>query len=388
MKTKNTFLILILFLSSFSDLLAGQWVKKENLGGVARHRATGVSIGQKGYIGLGHVNGTGVNYAFSDWWEFEPASNSWTQKADYLLGEGYGASAFSVGTKGYVGSGVFTGDSWCEYDPGTNQWALIATPPASGTELSAISMGGKGYLIEDSNIYEYDPLTDQWTTKATAPVSFGIWGSAFSIGNSGYINKGSTFYEYKPSADQWLARASFPGLSTGGSAAFAILNKGYIVAGYSGSLGDVNRETWEYNPGTNSWSVVEEFPGSSRRFTVGFSIGDRGYLGTGTNGTNFKDFWEYDPLLMGQEEEVGNDITVQAYPNPTSDFFTVIIEGHFPSQSQFQFTLYDSSGKTVKQTSLAEKNFIVDASDLPKGNYIYRIGSRSINIKQGKIVIL
>ena len=107
MKTKNTFLILLLFLSSFSDLLAGQWVKKENLGGVARHRATGVSIGQKGYIGLGHVNGTGVNYAFSDWWEFEPASNSWTQKADYLLGEGYGASAFSVGTKGYVGSGVY-----------------------------------------------------------------------------------------------------------------------------------------------------------------------------------------------------------------------------------------------------------------------------------------
>ena len=96
MKVKNLLLILILLLSPFSDLLAGQWVKKENLGGVARHRATGVSIGQKGYIGLGHVNGTGVNFAFSDWWEFEPATNSWTQKADYLLGETYGTSAFSV----------------------------------------------------------------------------------------------------------------------------------------------------------------------------------------------------------------------------------------------------------------------------------------------------
>ena len=64
MKAKNILLILILLLSPFSDLLAGQWVKKENLGGVARHRATGVSIGQKGYIGLGHVNGTGVNLHF------------------------------------------------------------------------------------------------------------------------------------------------------------------------------------------------------------------------------------------------------------------------------------------------------------------------------------
>ena len=385
MKAKNILLIILLLLTSFAELIAGQWVKKENLGGVARHRATGVSIGQKGYIGLGHVNGTGVNYAFADWWEFEPASNSWTQKADYLLGEGYGASAFSVGTKGYVGSGVFTGDSWCEYDPATNQWTLIATPPASGTELSAIAMGGKGYLIEDSNIYEYDPIADQWTTKATAPVSFGIWGSAFSIGNSGYINKGSTFYEYKPSADQWLVRASFPGLSTGGSAAFAILNKGYIVAGYSGSLGDVNRETWEYNPATNSWSIVEEFPGSSRRFTVGFSIGDRGYLGTGTNGTNFKDFWEYDPLLMGQEE-IENDISIKAYPNPTSNFFTVTIQGYFPSQGHIEFALYDSSGKKVKQTYISEPTFVIDASDLQKGNYIYRIGSRKI--KQGEIVII
>lgn len=387
MKVKNLLLILILLLSPFSGLLAGQWVKKENLGGVARHRATGVSIGQKGYIGLGHVNGTGVNFAFSDWWEFEPATNSWTQKADYLLGETYGTSAFSVGTKGYVGSGVFIGSSWCEYDPGTNQWSLIATPPASETELSAIAIGGKGYLIENSNIYEYDPGINQWTTKASAPVSFGIWGAAFSIGNSGYVISGSTFYEYKPSADQWLARASFPGASSGGSAAFSVLEKGYVVAGFGGSLGNVNREMWEYSPGNNSWSMMDEFLGSSRRFTIGFNIGDRGYIGTGTNGINFKDFWEYDPILVGQEE-LENDITIKTYPNPTADFFTVSMEGRFTLQEKAKFVLYDNLGRVVKQTSIRDPTFVIDATGLTKGNYIYRIASSLRTIKQGKIVII
>ena len=387
MKAKNILLILILLLSPFSDLLAGQWVKKESLGGVARHRATGVSIGQKAYIGLGHVNGTGVNFAFSDWWEFNPATNSWTQKADYLLGQGYGASAFSVGTKGYVGSGVFIGNSWCEYNPGTNQWALIATPPASGTELSAIAIGDKGYLIENSTIYEYNPVADQWTAKAQAPVSFGIWGAAFAIGNSGYVISGSTFYEYKAPVNQWLARASFPGASSGGSAAFSVLEKGYIIAGYSGSLGNVNREAWEYNPGTNSWAMVEELLGSARRFTIGFSIGDKGYVGTGTNGINFKDFWEYVPILVGQEE-LENDITIKTYPNPTADFFSVSMEGSFTLQEKVEFVLYDNLGRAVKQTSVTEPTFVIDVNDLPRGNYIYRIASNSKNIKQGKIVII
>lgn len=386
MKVKNILLVVLLLLSPFSDLLAGQWVKKESLGGVARHRATGVSIGQKGYIGLGHVNGTGVNFAFSDWWEFDPASNTWTQKADYLLGQGYGASAFSVGTKGFVGSGVFIGNSWCEYDPGTNQWTQVATPPATGSELSAFAVNDKGYLIENANIYEYDPVLNVWNTKTSAPVGFGIWGAAFSIGNSGYVISGSTFYEYKPSVDQWLARASFPGSASGGSAAFAVLEKGYVVAGFSGSLGNVNREAWEYDPGINSWSLVEEFLGSSRRFTIGFNIGDRGYVGTGTNGINFKDFWEYDPILMGQEE-VENDIIISTYPNPTSNFLTITINGGSSFLSEKKFVLYDNRGRIVKQLCITESSLTIDVSDLPSGSYIYHLKSNLKRIKTGKILV-
>jgi hypothetical protein len=41
---------------------------------------------------------------------------------------------------------------------------------------------------------------------------------------------------------------------------------------------------------------------------VGFAIGSKGYIGTGYNGTEYKDFWEYDsvghrrPISEGQRE--------------------------------------------------------------------------------------
>ena len=38
-------------------------------------------------------------------------------------------------------------------------------------------------------------------------------------------------------------------------------------------------------------------------------------------------------MLVGQEE-IENDITVKTYPNPTSDFFTVSMEGHFTLQAK------------------------------------------------------
>ena len=43
------------------------------------------------------------------------------------------------------------------------------------------------------------------------------------------------------------------------------------------------------------WTGTEE-KGTARVDAVAFSIGDRGYLGTGYDGSNQKDFWEYDPI--------------------------------------------------------------------------------------------
>ena len=78
------------------------WYQRAHHGGDARHRVTAFSIGNKGYLGGGHVN-SGVLITYSDYWEYDPATNTWTQIADYGGGQRYHSSAFTIGNAAYVG---------------------------------------------------------------------------------------------------------------------------------------------------------------------------------------------------------------------------------------------------------------------------------------------
>ena len=100
----KTVLSLFFILAMSSASLASGWIAKANYGGSARHRTTAFSIGNKGYIGLGHINSI-TNILYEDFWEYNPASNSWTQKANFGGGLRYHAHGFSMNGKGYVGTG-------------------------------------------------------------------------------------------------------------------------------------------------------------------------------------------------------------------------------------------------------------------------------------------
>ena len=63
-----------------------------------------------------------------DFWEFDPATNTWTQKADFGGTARLGSLGFSIGSKGYIGTGwdgVYLKDFW-EYDPTANAWTQKA----------------------------------------------------------------------------------------------------------------------------------------------------------------------------------------------------------------------------------------------------------------------
>ena len=94
------------------DPALNTWTRKAELGGGKRTGAVGFSIGNKGYIG------TGFAY-YKDFWEYDPALNTWTQKADFGGGERWDAVGFSIGDKGYIGTGGSSveKDFW-EYNPG------------------------------------------------------------------------------------------------------------------------------------------------------------------------------------------------------------------------------------------------------------------------------
>ena len=125
---KKNYLIycLFCFLIDSTCFGKGTWTQKANLVGGGREYAAGFAIGNKGYIGAG----TGYN----DFWEYDPATNTWTQKANFAGGTRLGPTGFSIGNKGYIGTGYYKNnalvtfyykDFW-EFDPNTNIWTQKA----------------------------------------------------------------------------------------------------------------------------------------------------------------------------------------------------------------------------------------------------------------------
>jgi N-acetylneuraminic acid mutarotase len=151
------------------------------LGGIERQGAAGFSIGNKGYIGTGiHYIGTG-NYTFlNDFWQYDPITDIWTQEANTGgLGRAY-ATGFSIGTMGYFGTGNNSTENggqlkdFLEYNPETNAWNQEATFTQIPRDFCiGFSIGTKGYLgtgvvgtstcVQD--FWEYDQTANTWTQK-------------------------------------------------------------------------------------------------------------------------------------------------------------------------------------------------------------------------------
>src|SRR3972149_4634935 len=98
---KNYYIIILLCFTLGGMNVHAQdiWVQKADFGGTGRYPATGFSMGTKGYIGTGYDG----SYR-KDFWEWDQATNVWTQKADFY-GIRWAATGFSIGNKGYIGLG-------------------------------------------------------------------------------------------------------------------------------------------------------------------------------------------------------------------------------------------------------------------------------------------
>ena len=365
---------------------AQPWFQKASFGGVGRHRSVGIAIGNKGYIGTGHVNGTGVDISYKDWWQYDPASDSWTQKADFPV-SGHGVTAWGTETRGYVGGGsALNGEFYC-YNPVTNTWSSIASCPFSPGDVQGFSVQNKGYVLSGSNIAEYDPTTNAWTLKAPCPISINTWSSAFGTTGSGFVKSGVNFYEFKPIQNEWIQRANFPGLSSNGSSAFAIDDKGYVTCGYVGGLSIVTDEVWEFNSGSNSWTLIGEFPGTSRRFPVAFSIEGKGYFGTGTNGINMNDFWQFNYNPLGTDELVLDETTLQVYPNPVSDEVTFAFNNiDYSKLKNCKLSIYNLQGELIDEQSNLTPMVKFNRNSKINGMYIFTISTSEKTVYTGKLI--
>jgi N-acetylneuraminic acid mutarotase len=378
-KAMRTIILVSLLLLQF-PFQAQFWIQKASVGGVGRHRATGCATSHRGYIGLGHINGTGQDITFKDWWEYDPAADTWTQKADFPIAT-HGAVAFIADNCPVVGGGSALSTQFYKFNTADNTWAQIANCilPNPG-DSQGFTVNNRGFVYQANQLAKYNPNTDSWSLCATPPATFGSWTCSFVIEGSGYIKYGNQLLEYKPLHDQWIQRASFPGNSTGGSSGFAIQQRGYVSSGYVGALAIVTEQVWSFHPATNTWRREIDFPGTSRRFPVAWAIHDRGYFGTGTNGVNLNDFWQFNPI----DNTIGIDeitMDLKVYPNPFSNELTINLNG---SQGSYPLnvSLVQLNGKVILNTSLLSDHQTFDFAQLPAGPYLLQISKGHQILKQ------
>ncbi|MEO6167250.1 MAG: kelch repeat-containing protein [Chitinophagales bacterium] len=247
------------------------WIKKATFAGNARSGATGFSIGKNGYIGTGFDENQEYR---KDFWQYDAQHNSWTQKADFGGAARYDAIGFSIGAKGYIGTGF-------------------------------------GNLTYYNDFWEYDAVGNTWTQKASFGGSPRRGATAFSFSNRGYVGTGidanfnykKDFWSYNPANNTWMQKADFAGTGRWGAVGFIIGKKGYLGTGLDATF-TPRKDFWEYKPGANSWTQKADFGGSERFAAVSWSIDTKGYIGTGnTSETYQKDFWEYDPINDNWEQQ-------------------------------------------------------------------------------------
>ncbi|MBN4071374.1 T9SS type A sorting domain-containing protein [Crocinitomix catalasitica] len=410
MKTKLLLIAAMFFL--FEDARAATiWNQKENFPGVARHRTSCFTLGNVGYMGLGHYNsGAAGNVILGDFWAYDPSSDSWTQVADFGGGLRYHAADFVYENKAYVGTGRgitgLTTDIW-EFDPIANTWTYVTDLPSWPRRGSVgFTMGEYGFIgcgqlqgapsFTGNDFYAYHIPTGIWTmTIPDLPGPERTSTCSFVIDDKAYVGTGSTsagpgldFYEYKPATNTWTQRADVGTIPRVEAYGFALNGKGHILCGASWSSGTNYGDMYEYDPATDTWTQLADFPGLARRYPDGFELNGKAYMGAGTNGTNFKDLWEYNPANALSVLELGN-ITIKVYPNPAVDFITFDL-----GNSGIEFTqrtrveIYNSLGELVAEKSFTDNQLEIELSNFTGGTYIYSIKDSDEILANGKIQIL
>jgi N-acetylneuraminic acid mutarotase len=373
----NNFGLIFLLYSSIAFGQTG-WTQKANFIGNFHWQAVGFSIGDKGYVGTG-TSSPGTMH--DEFWQYD-TNNTWTQKASLpiALEEAVG---FSIGNKGYIGTGdtasfEISTNQFFEYDTANNTW--MAKASFGGTRRDhafAFSLNGKGYIgggddtaSTRNDLWEYDPVADTWTQKSNMPIP-GITGAiAFAINGKAYVGIG--FYQVYSQIffeyDPVTDTWSQKGNFPGAGRweAVAFSIGNY---GYVGTgLFPTTNDFWQYSPANDSWLQMDSLPGTPRYDAIGFSIGNAGYLGIGANAMDFYKFSP--PATIGIQEASKDNYKISLFPNPSSEFISIITD-----ESVSDVSIMNAVCKNVRdETNFENATYLkIDFTGLVSGIYFVTI---------------
>jgi len=290
-----------------------------------RASAVAFVIDGKGYVALGRseVRSGSLN----DCWQYDPALDSWTEKAAYPGLARVKAMAAVVNGQAYVGLGFnislgVYNDSAClkdfwMYDPITDVWTKKADFPSNFTDACAgfvfnnsiyVTSGFNGANF-NNELWKFIPVqgeTGSWVklNDFSGPPRAGGIACASSehiFFGTGYrtINE-NDWWEYFPATDNWIKRKAMPDNGRENAVSLIINDRIFVATGrhFGGNLtgGHVKSDVLEYDPVRNVWYVRGNIPGGERENAITFTINGKGYIGFGENDTEvLNDLWSFEP---------------------------------------------------------------------------------------------
>ncbi len=430
------------------DTLAQTWSRKAKFPGKLRIGAVSFSIGNKGYIGGGrnfakpdsvgtslyfadtanvlistgpdtwqktnttfnYTNANGDSLLF-DFWEYDPALDTWTQKADIpdtsMGGRAY-AIGFGLNGKGYVGLGY--GNPKIDIDTSLGSSVTLGPyidsilhvqiapgpPPvfAIETVFRQVLERTVDYTYTDSldylqDFWEYDPSSDTWTQKDSFPGQGRAFASAFALRDKALVGLGlgdsvmgvmyDDFYVYDPIADDWTRTTDFPASNRFGASSFSLGFLGYIAGGNDGLP---RKDFYEYNDISKTWDRLPDLPDSARSLSIGGITARFGYFGLGAGVTESYDNifkWIVDtnrvsitkipagPFCGGEEIEIEYKVS-NGVPISGFNQFTVQI-----SDSLGSFFFPVTAAVLSSSNASGKIKFTIPTSTLEGNSYKFRI---------------
>jgi hypothetical protein len=267
---KKAWLSILLF-SIFCASEAQTWVRKNDFPGHARLNPINFTIANEAYLGYGKQNLLSGEHPDSvEIWKYNPVSDTWTAVSG-IPGNEKGTEAFNLGDSAYIKSGGGRGmvnNHFYQYMPASDSWSPRALFPADTLfNAASFSLNKQGYITGGSDTnsrpqhhtYCYNPVHDTWAEKDTLPLALNQPCGAVAAGY-GFIAMGiiqgnslsKRLFRYDTSAG-WSERTPFPGKGFAPrSCQFVWKDEIYFCLD--------SFQCWKYTPASDLWFRLPNTP--------------------------------------------------------------------------------------------------------------------------------
>ncbi len=286
--------------------------------------------------------------------------------------------------------------------------------------VSSFSVDGKGYFTGggsahwkyNNDTWQYDPVANSWKSVGAYGKAH-VSDAAFTVNGKGYVSCGaetSTVFkndcwEWNPVLSKWKECKKLPFSPRVGIMPFAIGNYGYLAGGVDQDLKHLN-ELWEFGPAVppvekpkaeeppvaavppvkpdKQQQAVLPDPALPLIVPIAGMIVIKDVPPPAPESTYVAPQPEPAEILITEETNSKEDITLLFYPNPFTDEATVVLSREMETAS---LQVFDLTGKLIKEFVFSGKETRIDRVHMDCGTYFYSVSEKGKMIGSGKFIV-